>query len=290
MFIPIYYRLCHYFATHGICRTIECMSILEAIILGAIQGFTEFIPISSSGHLVIAQTFLTGASEHLFLEWINVGTVSALLVFFRVRIGVILNKIFVHRDYRLAMNIIIAALPAGVIGFLFASNIESLAIFSSIWTVVVTLVVVGILLVILERLPRLRDTAGGETLGWKRSLAIGFVQVLAFVPGTSRSGSTIIAGRLMGLSQKDAAEFSFLLSIPIMLGVILKLFIKISDRAYLVDNLLTLVVGNLVAFVAGLIAVGFLMRFLEKKDLAVFGWYRIVLATIVATFLLSGAL
>jgi undecaprenyl-diphosphatase len=119
---------------------------------------------------------------------------------------------------------------------------------------------------------------------------IGSAQVLAFVPGTSRSGSTIIAGRLMGLSKKDAAEFSFLLSIPIMLGVILKLVIKSSDRAYFVDNLLTLVVGNFVAFVAGIIAVGFLMRFLEKKDLAVFGWYRILLAMVVVAFLLSGAL
>lgn len=266
------------------------MSILEAIILGAIQGLTEFIPISSSGHLVIAQTFMSGASEHLFLEWINLGTVGALLVFFRKRIGVILNKTFIQRDYRLAMSIIVAILPAGIIGFLFASNIESIAIFSSVWTVSVTLAVVGILLVLLERLPRLQDISVGQSLGWKRSLVIGFAQVLAFVPGTSRSGSTIIAGRLMGLNQKDAAEFSFLISIPIMLGVILKLIIKSSDRVYFVDNFLPLLVGNIVAFIAGIIAVGFLMRFLEKKDLAIFGWYRIVLAAFVVILLLSGVL
>ncbi|NCU30245.1 undecaprenyl-diphosphatase UppP [Candidatus Saccharibacteria bacterium] len=266
------------------------MSMLEAIILGAIQGLTEFIPISSSGHLVIAQTFMSGASDHLFLEWINLGTVAALILYFRKRIGVILNKIFIHKDYRLASNIIIAVLPAGIIGFLFASFIQSFSVFSSMLTVVVTLVFVGILLIFLERLPRLSAIDSSEALGWKRSLVIGFAQVLAFIPGTSRSGSTIIAGRVMGLSKKDAAEFSFLLSIPIMLGVLTKLVLKNSDRVYFAENISSLVVGNLVAFVTGVFAVSFLMRFLEKKNLAVFGWYRIVLAGLVMMLLFYGVL
>ena len=264
------------------------MTIIEAIVLGAIQGLTEFIPISSSGHLVIAQTFLSGASDHLFLEWINLGTVLALIIFFRKRIGVILNNILVQHDYRLARNIIVAALPAGLIGFLFANYIERLPVFSSVWTVVFTLAIVGILLVLLEKLPRLSSVKSNDQLSWQRSLTIGLAQVAAFVPGTSRSGSTIIAGRMMGLSQKSAAEFSFLLSIPIMLGVLAKLCIKSADRAYFAENISTLVAGNLVAFATGLLAVGFLMRFLEKKDLAVFGWYRIVLAAVVVALLLSG--
>ena len=172
------------------------MTIIEAIVLGAIQGLTEFIPISSSGHLVIAQTFLSGASDHLFLEWINLGTVLALIIFFRKRIGVILNNIFVQHDYRLARNIIVAALPAGLIGFLFANYIERLPVFSSVWTVVFTLAIVGILLVLLEKLPRLSSVKSNDQLSWQRSLTIGLAQVAAFVPGTSRSGSTIIAGRM----------------------------------------------------------------------------------------------
>lgn len=262
------------------------MSIFEALILGIIQGLTEFIPISSSGHLVIAQYFMSGASEHLFLEWINVGTVLALLIFFRMRILSILTAIFREGDYRMARNVTIAMLPAGIVGFTFADVIESNPFFGSVWTVVVTLTVVGILLIVLEKLPKLPEVKSLETLPGGRALAIGLAQVVALIPGTSRSGSTIIAGRIMGLNASKAAEFSFLVSIPIMLGVILKLLVKDADRQYLLDNLMPLLVGNIAALVSGLFAVGFLMRYLEKRSLAIFGWYRIALAAILVVVLL----
>jgi undecaprenyl-diphosphatase len=262
------------------------MSIIEAIILGLIQGLTEFIPISSSGHLVIAQYFMNGASQHLFLEWINVGTVLALIIFFRVRIWQAIHDIFVGRDFRLARNVIVAMLPAGLVGFFMADFIETNPFFSSVWTVVVTLILVGILLIVLERLPKLSAVRDSANLPVPRALTIGLVQVLALIPGTSRSGSTIIAGRLMGLKAAQAAEFSFLVSIPIMLGVILKLLVKESDRLYLTDNAAALIVGNLAALISGLLAVGFLMRYLEKRSLAVFGWYRIVLALVLVVVLL----
>lgn len=262
------------------------MSIIESIILGLIQGLTEFIPISSSGHLVIAQYFMSGASEHLFIEWINIGTVLALIIFFRHRIWRALQDIFQGKDYRLARNVIIAMVPAGVIGFLLADFIESNAFFGSIWTVVFTLSIVGVLMIVLEKLPKLSEVKDSSELPAKRALAIGAAQVLALIPGTSRSGSTIVAGRLMGLTRAKAAEFSFLVSIPIMLGVIAKLFIKSADRAYLMDNALPLFFGNLAALISGLLAVGFLMRFLERHSLAVFGWYRIVLAGVLVVILL----
>lgn len=262
------------------------MSILEAIILGLIQGLTEFIPISSSGHLVIAQYIMNGASQHLFLEWINIGTVLALVIFFRHRIWGAIRDIFVGRDYRLARNVVVAMLPAGIVGFFLADFIETNAFFSSVWTVVVTLVLVGILLIVLERLPKLSAVKDEASLPVPRALIVGLVQVLALIPGTSRSGSTIIAGRLMGLKAAEAAEFSFLVSIPIMLGVLLKLSIKASDRAYLLDNFTPLLLGNLVALVSGLLAVGFLMRYLQKHSLAVFGWYRIGLAVVLTAVLL----
>ena len=262
------------------------MSIFEAIILGIIQGLTEFIPISSSGHLVIAQYFMSGASEHLFLEWINIGTVLALIIFFRHRIWSAIIDIFIKKDYRLARNVAIAMLPAGIIGFLLADIIETNQFFGSVWTVVVTLAFVGVLLVVLEKLPKTSKIATASDLPMPRALTIGLAQVAALIPGTSRSGSTIIAGRLMGLSRSDAAEFSFLVSIPIMLGVILKLSIDDADRAYFVANAAALMVGNIAALLSGLLAVGFLMRFLEKHSLAVFGWYRIILAGVLATVLL----
>ena len=262
------------------------MSIFEAIILGLIQGLTEFIPISSSGHLVIAQWFMEGASSHLFLEWINIGTVLALIIFFWRRIWDAIVTVFVGRDFRLALNIIIAMLPAGFAGFLLADFIETTPFFSSIWTVVVTLALVGVLLIVVERLPKLSEVRVLEKLPKSRALTIGLAQVLALVPGTSRSGSTIVAGRLMGLRAADAAEFSFLVSIPIMLGVILKLVIQSDDRAYFMANLSPLVIGLLAALVSGLLAVGFLMRYLQTRSLAPFGYYRIGLAAVLAVVLL----
>lgn len=262
------------------------MSIIEAIILGLIQGLTEFIPISSSGHLVLAQYAFSGASEHLFLEWINVGTVLALIIFFRQRIWSAVEDIFIHKDYRLAGNVVIAMLPAGLIGFLFADFIGTHQFFGSVWTVVVMLFVVGVVMVVLERLPKLSPVTDEAELPKSRALTIGLAQALALIPGTSRSGSTIIAGRLMGLNAARAAEFSFLVSIPIMLGVLLKVSIKASDRAYLMDNLSAIVIGNFFALISGLLAVGFLMRYLEHHNLSVFGWYRIILALVIALILI----
>ncbi len=260
------------------------MQWIEALILGLIQGLTEFIPISSSGHLVIAQTFMSGASDHLFLEFINIGTMLALCVFFRQRIWGIIQDVLVNKNYRLARNIIITALPAGIIGFVLADFIAATPFFASATVVVFTLAIVGIAMVLLEKIPKLSPVADGEKLPWTRALAIGFAQVLALIPGTSRSGSTIIAGRLMGLKPNQAAEYSFLASLPIMAGVTLK--VLLTDNDYLMAHLGTLLVSNAAAFVSGLFAVGFLMKYLANNSLAVFGWYRIGLAVVLAAILL----
>ncbi len=260
------------------------MHIIEVIILGIIQGLTEFIPVSSSGHLVIAQNFFSGASDHLFLEFINIGTLLALLVFFRQRIITIVQDIFVRRKYKLARNILITALPAGIVGYVLADFISATSFFGSIVVVMVTLAVVGILMVVLENLPKASKVNDGESLSGARALTIGLSQVFALIPGVSRSGSTIIAGRLMGLPSAAAAEYSFLASLPIMIGVTLKIFI--SDREYLSANLVPLLIGNVAAFIAGIIAVGFLMKYLSNHSLSIFGWYRIGLAAILAVVLL----
>lgn len=256
----------------------------EAVILGLIQGLTEFIPISSSGHLVIAQHLMSGPPDHLFLEFINIGTMLALLVFFRKKIWKIGLDVFVNKNYRLARNIILTAIPAGAVGFLLAGLIEEAPFFTSAVVVVFTLAIVGVVMVVLEKLPKLSPVKDGERLPWWRALIIGFAQVLALIPGTSRSGSTIITGRLMGLSPAEAAEYSFLASLPIMFGVTLKVLLTDSD--YLAANFGTLFVSNLAAFLSGLLAVGFLMRYLSKHSLAVFGWYRIGLAGVLAIILL----
>lgn len=259
---------------------------MEALILGLIQGLTEFIPVSSSGHLVLAQTLFSGASDHLFLEWVNIGTFLALLVYFRRRIMEIVVDIVAHKKYRLARNILLTSIPAGIVGYLSADFIDQHAFFGSSVTVVVTLALVGIVMVVLEKLPKLSSLKLPEQLSSSRALTIGVAQMLALIPGVSRSGSTIVTGRLMGLSARQAAEYSFLASLPIMAGVTLKLFTSSSDMAYLTDNVSLVVVSNIAAFASGLVAVGFLMRYLSRHSLVAFGWYRIGLAAVMTVILL----
>jgi undecaprenyl-diphosphatase len=256
-----------------------------AIILGLIQGLTEFIPISSSGHLVIAQTFLSGASDHLLLEFINIGTMLALFVYFRKRIWKILTDIVQNKNFRLARNIIITSVPAGIVGYLLSDFISSAAFFGSAWTVAVTLALVGIVMIIVEKLPHASGVKDGEALSAPRALVVGLAQMLALIPGVSRSGSTILAGRFAGLKPAEAAEYSFLASLPIMVGVTLK--VLVSDSDYLIANAGVLAVSNLVAFASGLFAVGFLMRYLAKHSLAVFGWYRVALSLILVIILVT---
>ena len=262
------------------------MNIFETIILGLTQGLTEFIPVSSSGHLVILQELMSGASDHTFLEFINIGTVLALLVFFRKRIIAICRDVFVNKNYNLARNILITAIPAGLIGYSLSDFIDSSSFFGSIVVVMVGLVVVGIVMIVIDKLPTMSKVKDGESLSSLRALFIGLIQTLALIPGVSRSGSTIVAGRLMGLNSAMSAEYSFLVSLPIMLGVTAKVFIDASDRAYFVEHMPMLLVSNTVAFISGLLAVGFLMRYLSKHGLAVFGWYRLGLAAVLAVYLL----
>lgn len=262
------------------------MDMIISAILGLIQGLTEFIPVSSSGHVVVVERLMGSVSDHLFLEWINIGTVLALILFFRHRLYGIAHDVIRNRNYRLFGMIILAALPAGLVGFFLASYIESSSFFTNIWTVVTALFVVGVVLIVLEKLPKMTPVKGLEQLTWRRALGVGVAQVLSLIPGTSRSGSTIIAGRLLGLSREHAAEFSFLVSIPVMLGVLTKLLLKPSDRDYLMLHLDTLLIANVVAFIAGMFAVGFLMKYLKRRSLAPFGWYRIVLAVVVAVIIL----
>lgn len=260
------------------------MNIIDALVLGLTQGLTEFIPISSSGHLVLVERLLGGGADqfHLFLEFINVGTLLALLVFFRKKIWQILVDIFVKRKWNLARNILLTAIPAGLVGFFLASFIESSGFFSSVVTVAVALGLVGVVMIVLEKLPRASEVKDGERLPCHRAFIIGLAQVLALIPGVSRSGATIIAGRLNGLNAKAAAEYSFLASIPIMCGVVLKMLVSSSDRAYLAANWQMLALSNLAAFAAGLLAIGFLLRYLEKKrSLQIFGWYRVVLSAVI---------
>lgn len=257
------------------------MNWFESIILGIVQGVTEFIPVSSSGHLVAAQTFLLGQSSHLFIQFLDLGTTLVLVIYFWRKILDILKDVFVRHNFRLAGNIIITAIPAGAIGYLLAGFIETSPFFGNLFVVATALMIVGVIMIVLEKLPRKSAVKSLEQLPWQRALAIGLVQVLALIPGVSRSGSTIIAGRLSGFNPEQAAQYSFLVSLPIMLGVSAK--VLISNHEYLIANLDSVIVSNMAAFVAGILAVSFLLRYLSRNNLSIFGWYRVGLGIVLIT-------
>lgn len=265
------------------------MDIFQAILLGLVQGLTEFIPVSSSGHLELVQHIFNFPADnfHLFLEFINLGTLLALLIYFRKRIIKIIKDVFSEHNYKLAINIVITSIPAGLAGLLLADIIENNSFFNSLFTVAAAMGIVGIIMVAIDKLPHMSALENENRLTPIRALIIGLLQVFALVPGTSRSGTTIVAGRIVGLDSESSAEYSFLASIPIMCGVCLKMFLSSSSRAYFTENLSMLLLSNLVAFLVGLIALKYLLSYLKKpKSLQAFGWYRIIVSCLVIGTLL----
>lgn len=262
------------------------MNIIEAIILGVVQGLTEFIPVSSSGHLVISQHLFSGEADHLFIQALDFGTLAALMIYFMPKLIKLFKDVFFEKDYRLARNIIITCIPAGILGLLLADFIQSSAVLLSPLVVAIMLAVVGVLMVVVDKLPKKSAQVSGSDLSPRRAFIVGCAQAFALIPGVSRSGSTIIASRIMGLNPRAAAEYSFMVSIPIMVGLAGKLLLKPSDRAYMVEHLDVVIIANIAAFVAGIIAIHFLLSYLSKHGLALFGWYRIALATVVVGVLL----
>ena len=263
------------------------MEWFQAFWLGLTQGVTEFIPVSSSGHLEVMQQILGGRSAdfHLFLEFINLGTLLALLIFYRKRIWQIIVDIFVNHNFRLAVNVIITTIPAVIAGLLLSDFIESSWFFSNMIVIACAMALVGIAMLAIDRLPKMSKLKNENELTKPRALIIGLAQCVALIPGTSRSGSTIVAGRLTGLDSKSAADYSFLASIPIMFGVMAKSLISSSSREYISANLPMLAFANIIAFISGLIAIYFVMKYLRKKNsLKPFGIYRIVLALIIIAF------
>ena len=263
------------------------MEWFQSVWLGLTQGLTEFIPVSSSGHLEVMQQILGGRSAdfHLFLEFINLGTLLALLIFYRKRIWQILVDIFQNHNFRLAINVIITTIPAVIAGLLLSDLIESNWFFSNMIVIACAMALIGIAMLAIDRLPKMSKLKSENELTKPRALLIGLAQCVALIPGTSRSGSTIVAGRLTGMDSKSAADYSFLASIPIMFGVMVKSLISSSSRAYISANISMLALANIVAFISGLAAIYFVMKYLRKKNsLKPFGIYRIVLALIIIVF------
>lgn len=263
------------------------MSIFDSIILGLIQGVTEFAPVSSSGHLVIFNHLLGSGNAFTFDVLLNFGTLFALLFFYRKRIWSIIVRFFQPKGWILVAKVIAATIPAVSIALLMHDNIEILN--GWIWVVITMQVAVGIPMIVAGKANKNADDREMEkSVSWKTAITVGLAQTLALIPGVSRSGITILTGLKMNLSAARAAEFSFLMAIPVLAGGALKTLFS-SDGIDLINkNMDLFIIGNITAFIAGMFVIKFLIKWIEKRGLKDFGWYRIFLAAILTTLLLTG--
>lgn len=263
-------------------------TLIAALVLGLVEGVTEFLPVSSTGHLILAGQLLgfTGEKAKVFMIAIQLAAIFAVVWEYRARLGHVAVTLQTDpRSRRLVANLLAGFLPAAILGFLFYKQIKTY-LFNPI-VVASALVIGGILILWAERRRHVVTTETVDDLVWQRALAVGFAQALAMVPGTSRSGATIIGGLFLGLSRKAAAEFSFLLAIPTMLAATTYDFYK-NWRLFDAQDIPLFAIGGIAAFVSALFAVRTLIKFVSRHDYTVFAWYRIVFGGIVLATAYAG--
>ncbi|HZK20606.1 MAG TPA: undecaprenyl-diphosphate phosphatase [Treponemataceae bacterium] len=264
------------------------LEMLKVIVLGIVEGITEWLPISSTGHMLLVDAVMplkmTPEFKEMFFVVIQFGAILAVVCMYWSRmwpVGIKDKKPFVKMDIiTMWLKILVALIPSIVFGLLLDEWLEEHLYTPNV--IAIMLIFYGVLFIIIERWNKNRTPLFKtmDDIGWKTGLFIGLFQVLAMVPGTSRSGATIIGGLLLGASRIAAAEFTFFLAVPTMLGASLLKLVKFGISFTSVE-LLTLVVGMVVAFAVSIFAIKFLMNFIKKHDFTAFGWYRIVLGAIV---------
>ena len=270
------------------------MDLLSAALLGVVQGLTEFLPVSSSGHLILARAFFgwdPGRFGLAFDVACHVGTLLAVVAFYRVEVGrliVTAPGALAGRagEYeRLGRLIVVGTIPIVIVGVLFADQIESRV--RSPQVVAATLVIGGLGLLVAEWFGRKRRDA--RTLGFGEAVLIGIAQAAALVPGVSRSGATISAALLMGLTRESAARFVFLLSLPAVVAAAAKEAMGLSAADVEGLPVTLMVVGLVVSGVVGYVTVKYFVRYLAGHSLAVFAYYRFALAAVTVVWLLAGS-
>lgn len=271
------------------------IEILKAILFGIVEGITEWLPISSTGHMILLDEFInlkvTDEFYDLFQVVIQLGAILAVVIMYFKTIcpfGFGKNKEEQKSTWNLWGKILVACLPAAIIGILFDDWLDE-HLYNSV-VVSLTLIIYGIIFIIIESKKfGKRETKDLDKITYKQALGIGAFQLLSLVPGTSRSGSTIIGGLILGLERSVAASFTFFLAIPVMVGASLLKLLKYILKVGLVfqaGELLLLGVGCLVAFIVSILIIKFLMNYIRKHDFKVFGYYRIVLGIIVLAYFL----
>ncbi len=258
------------------------MSILQTIIIAIVEGITEFLPVSSTGHMIIAQKILAVESS----EFVKAFTVN-------IQFGAILSVLVLYwkrffQTFDFYWKLFIAFIPAAIIGFLASDYIDSLL--ENVVVVAIMLVLGGVLMLFVDKW--FDKPSENQEMDWKRSLKIGFYQCIAMIPGVSRSMATIVGGMTTKLSRKNAAEFSFFLAVPTMAAAsgykLLKLILEPTGTTMLSENLTTLLIGNVVAFIVAMLAIKFFIEFLTKYGFKAFGYYRIVVGVAILVLLALG--
>ncbi len=263
------------------------IELIKVIIIGIIQGITEWLPISSTGHMILADELLRLNVSDAFMEMFRVviqfGSILAVVVLYFHKLNPFApskSDVQKRQTWRLWFKVIVGIIPAGIVGVLFDDWLND-HLYNYV-TVAVALIVYGVAFIVIEKIrkgktPRV-DSVG--RLDYKTALGVGCFQTLSLIPGTSRSGSTILGAMILGMSREAAAEFSFFMAIPVMLGASLLKMLKFGF-SFTSSELIVLIVGVLIAFVVSVAAIKFLTGFIKKHSFAVFGWYRIILGAIV---------
>lgn len=272
----------------------EFLEILKAILFGLVEGITEWLPISSTGHMILLDEFVKlNVSEEfleMFLVVIQLGAILAVvLLFWNQLFPFQFHRPYIKKDiFSMWFKIIIACIPAAIVGLFFDDYFN--ALFYNYQTVAIALIVFGILFIIIEDINKNRKPKV-KRLGditYPIALIIGLFQLIAAIfPGTSRSGATIIGALAIGVSRTTAAEFTFFLAIPVMFGASLLKVVKFIAKvgfAFSSGELMILLIGMAVAFVVSIIVIKFLMGYIKKNNFKVFGWYRIVLGIVVLLY------
>lgn len=271
------------------------IEILKAILFGIVEGITEWLPISSTGHMILLNEFInlkvSDEFYNLFEVVIQLGAILAVVVMYFKTIfpwGFGKSKEETTKTLNLWGKIIVACLPAAVIGLLLDDWMD--AHLYNGFVVSLTLIIYGVIFIVIEN--RKKDTGKTNSLAditYKQALGVGTFQLLSLIPGTSRSGSTILGGLIIGLKRSVAAEFTFFLAIPVMAGAsLLKLakYILKVGFVFKTTELIILLVGCTVAFIVSILIIKFLMNYIRKHDFKVFGYYRIILGIIVLLYFL----
>ncbi len=272
----------------------DMLEIIKSIILGIIQGISEWLPISSTGHLILADEFLklnifenvelNTEFVSMFMVVIQLGSILAVLFLYFDKLNPFDSKFKLKKDtVNLWFKVAVAAIPAGIMGLLFDDLIDQY--FYNYVVVAIMLVLYGVIFIIVENRKNIVVIDDINDLTYKKAFMVGVYQILALIPGTSRSGSTIIGSLLLGLSRPVAAEFSFFLAIPMMFAASLLKLIKLNITLT-GFSLIVLLVGTVVSFIVSVFVIKYFMNYIRKHDFKVFGYYRIVLGIIILIYFL----